>query len=228
VNKREIDDLLSRAARELPEVDPAVMERVSASVNSSLEAVRPLPPPWVWSGGLFLICALVAVAGGMVLGPRGIQRMDALETLLVFPVLGLLTWITAAACVAEVTPGSRRRVAAWVLAVAWCVGLAVLFGLLFTDSGTARFVPQGVKCLAAGLLHAIPVSIAAGMWLRRGYAVDSAAAGLSVGLLAGLAGVAMLELHCANFETLHVVVWHIAVLALSAALGMAIGRAIRR
>ncbi|HEY1493964.1 MAG TPA: NrsF family protein, partial [Candidatus Solibacter sp.] len=48
---------------------------------------------------------------------------------------------------------------------------------------------------------------------------NSVAAGFAKGTLAGLAGVTMLELHCTNFEAPHVMVWHIAVLPVSAAIG---------
>ena len=49
--------------------------------------------------------------------------------------------------------------------------------------------------------------------------MNPVAAGLSVGTLASLAGVAMLELHCANLEALHVMVWHVGVIPLSGAAG---------
>jgi hypothetical protein len=45
------------------------------------------------------------------------------------------------------------------------------------------------------------------------------AAGFVGGTLAGLAGVTLLELHCANFEALHILVWHTAVVPVSAAIG---------
>ena len=86
------------------------------------------------------------------------------------------------------------------------------------DDRTAEFIAQGVPCLRAGLLHAIPASLAAWWILRRGFAVKPVAAGLATGTLAGLAGVAMLELHCPNFEAPHLMVWHIAVIPVSAAL----------
>ena len=40
-----------------------------------------------------------------------------------------------------------------------------------------------------------------------------------MGTLAGLAGVTMIELHCANFQALHVMLWHTAVILLSAVTG---------
>jgi hypothetical protein len=37
----------------------------------------------------------------------------------------------------------------------------------------------------------------------------------------------MLELHCSNFQALHVLVWHTAVVPVSAAAGAAVGWALR-
>ena len=110
--------------------------------------------------------------------------------------------------------------APWALGVFACLGLTAVFALLFHDYGTDAFVSQGVKCLAAGLAEAIPVS--AGIWwlLRRGYSVNRASAGFVWGVMAGLAGIAMLELHCPNFEAPHVMVWHIAVLPVSGAIAL--------
>jgi hypothetical protein len=107
-----------------------------------------------------------------------------------------------------------------VLGVSGCIGLAAVFGLLFHDYRTEWFVSQGVACLTAGLVQALPASVAAWLLLRRGFAVNSIAAGFAKGALAGLAGVTMLELHCLNFEAPHVMVWHIAVLPISGAVGM--------
>jgi hypothetical protein len=47
------------------------------------------------------------------------------------------------------------------------------------------------------------------------------------GTLAGLAGVTMLELHCANFEALHVMLWHTAVIPVSGAAGALLAWAAR-
>jgi hypothetical protein len=227
VKDRDIDDILKRAVEGAQDVDPALLDRVSGSMRSSLRPVRPLPATWVLASSPALICSIVALAGALLLKPYGIQKMNALEIGLIFPVLGVLIGITAVLCVSEVIPGSRRPVAPWLLCVSGCLALAVVFALLFSDYGTERFVSQGMKCLTAGLLHALPVSIASGWVLSRGFAVNSVAGGLAKGTLAGLAGVTMLELHCPNFEAPHVMVWHIAVLAVSAGIGAQLGWTIR-
>jgi hypothetical protein len=86
---------------------------------------------------------------------------------------------------------------------------------LFHNYSVEDFVPRGVACLVAGLATAAPAGIGAWFLLRRGFAVDGRAAGLTVGALAGSAGVAMLELHCANLQAWHILVWHTAVMPLS-------------
>jgi hypothetical protein len=71
---------------------------------------------------------------------------------------------------------------------------------------------------------AVPASLASWLILRRGFFVNSAAGGFAKGTLSGLAGIMMLELHCANFEAPHVMVWHIAVLPICGAAGLWVAR----
>jgi hypothetical protein len=150
--------------------------------------------------------------------------MSGVEIGLIFSLLGALVWVTAALSVAEKIPGSQRPVAPWLLLVCGCAGLAVVFALLFDDYRLARFLPRGIACLTAGVVFALPASIATWWVLRRGFAVDSAAAGLAQGTLAGLAGMTMLELHCPIFEAPHLLVWHIAVLPVCGAAGVLAAR----
>jgi len=215
----EIDEVLKRAAGASPDVDPALLDRVSRSLGASLRPVRPLPPPWVLVAALLAAGAGAAFAGGALLGLHGIQKMSAAEIALIFPVLGILMGLAAAVSAGEMVPGSRHRMAPWVLLATGCVTVTAVFALLFHEYRVERFVPQGVACLTAGLLLAIPAAIAGWLILRRGFAVDSTAAGIAQGTLAGLAGTGMLELHCPNFEAPHVMVWHTAVLLLSGAAG---------
>jgi len=228
MNDPEIDDLLKRAAGAQPGVDPALVDRLAQSVASPIAPVRPLRPAWMLTGGLILLCAAVALAGGLILGPHGILRMTPAEIAVIFASLGVLVWQGSSLCAAEAAPGSRRPFAPWVLAVGGCLLLAIAFGLLFHDYRTERFVAQGIACLTAGLVEAIPAALGTWWVLRRGFAVNSLAAGFARGALAGLAGVTMLEIHCPNFEAPHVIVWHIAVLPVSGVAGMLVARIAQR
>jgi hypothetical protein len=214
----EIDEILKQAAQAPPDVDPALLDRVTGSIQSSLRPVRPLPPAWILAGGLVLICAAVALAGAARSGFHGLQGLSVLERTLIFPALAILIWLAATAFVGEMIPGSRR-VNPGVLLGAGSLALLAIFVVLFRDYRTDHFVSQGLVCLAVGLLHAIPAALASWLLLRRGFAVNPVAAGLMAGTLGGLAGVTMLELHCPNFEALHVMLWHTAVVLVSGGLG---------
>ncbi len=224
---KEIDEILKQAAQGPHHVDPGLLDRVANSIGSSLGPVRPLPEPWVLVGGLALICAAVALAGAARAGFYGIQALSVLDRALIFSTLGVLIWLAATLAVGEMIPGSRRRIAPKTLLAAGSLALVVVFVVLFHDYRTEHFVSQGIACLTAGLLHAIPAAVASWFLLRRGFAVNPVAAGIVVGTLAGLAGVTMLELHCKNLETLHVMLWHTAVLPVSAGAGALLGWAAR-
>ncbi len=216
---KEIDEILKQAAEAPSELDPKLLDRVSGSIGSLLRRVRPLPPPWVLAGELILACVAVGVAGAARAGFFGIHKMSVMERALIFPALGLFVWLAATASVNEIIPGSRRRVSPMTLLTVGCLLLLAIFAVLFHDYGMIDFVPAGIACLVTGLLIATPTAIISWFVLRRGFALNPLAAGLAGGTLAGLAGVTMLELHCPNFEVLHIMLWHTAVVPISAAAG---------
>ena len=76
MNDGEIDEILKQASQAPHQVDEALLGRVAASMSSSLGPVRPLPPAWTLAGGLVTACAAVALAGGAILGFRGVQNLD--------------------------------------------------------------------------------------------------------------------------------------------------------
>jgi len=224
---REMDEILELAAQARHDVEPALLQRVAGSIKSSMRPVRPLQPTWVLASALILICAAVALAGAARAGFYGIEKMSVLERSLIFPVLGILGWVVAAEFVSEMIPGSRRRIAPGALLGIGSLALLGLFAVLFRDYRTNDFVSAGIVCLMTGLLHAVPTGLVSWWLLRRGFAVNSVAAGLAGGTLAGLAGVTMLELHCANFQALHVLLWHTAVVPGSGAAGASLAWALR-
>ncbi len=228
MREKEIDEILRQAAASSPAPDQALIERVSQSIGASLQPVRPLPPRWVLAIGLMTCCAALAVAGALALGPHGIQGMTPVDIALLFPALAIFLWLAADASVAEMIPGSRRYLLAPIATVAVCLALMIVYLIAFHDFGTRNFVAQGIRCLVAGLVEAIPAALAAWWILHRGFAVNSVAAAIAQGTLAGLAGVGMLELHCPDFEAPHRLLWHTAVVPLSALLAVLLAQAAHR
>ena len=224
VRDGEIDEVLKKATGRAPEIEASLLQRLADSIQPSMRRVLPLPRTWMLAGGVVLICGAVALAGGARAGFNGFEKMDLRERALIFATLGILAWVAGTEFVNEMIPGSRRRITAcWLLGLGSVV-LVGVFALLFRDYHTERFVSAGVICLFTGVLHAIPAGLLSWLVLRRGFAVNSVSAGLVAGTLAGLAGVGLLELHCPNFQAIHILVWHTAVLVVSAGLGALLGR----
>jgi Negative regulator of sigma F len=223
----EVDKVLQKASGIAPQVEPAMLKHIADSINSSLRPVRPLPPTWMLTGGLALICAAVAVAAAARAGFYGIEKLGLSERVLIFSTLGILVWVAGKEFVSQLIPGSSQRFSVGALLTIGSAALLGVFALVFRDYRTDHFISAGIACLLTGLLLAIPAAFLSWLLLRRGFAVNPVAAGLVGGALAGLSGVTMLELHCANFQALHVLVWHAAVVPVSAAAGALVGWALR-
>jgi hypothetical protein len=192
-----------------------------------MRPVRPLPPTWVLAGGLLLLSGAVALLGAARAGFQGVEALASAARLLIFGTLTLLACAAAAHLVGEWIPGSSRRVSAPALLAVVVAALLGLFALLFHDYRAEPFLAPGLTCLSTGLLHAAPAGLLGWWWLRRGWALDAVAAGLAAGVLAGLAGVTMLELHCTDSHALHILVWHTLVVPASGALGAGVGWVLR-
>jgi len=222
LNDREIDELLSRA--KLPTGPEAeTLERIAESIAGSMQPARRLPPRGLLAATGALICVGVALAGAAMLRFSGLVKMGVMERCAVFSTLGILVLNAAGELVRAMIPGSRRLFSSAGLLMVTSLGLVTVLALCFRDYQTTRFIPAGLVCLAIGMLHASVAGLLGWLALRRGFAVDAVSAGLAAGTLAGLAGVGMLELHCANFQAAHVLVWHLGVLLMSAGLGRLCG-----
>lgn len=216
MNNNDIDEVLSRASAPDNGPNPDKIATITAAIQSSLRPVRPVLPGWSLIAAAFLVFAAVALAGAARAGFAGIERMDTLERLLIFPWMALLAWIASIQFVNAMLPGRRPVVSSSTLVTLSSAALFAIFAFLFRDYQTSHFFSGGIRCLLTGLLHAAPAALLSWFVLRRGFAINPVSAGLAAGTLAGLSGVVLLELHCPNFEASHILVWHVAVVPLSA------------
>lgn len=194
--------------------------------GASFGPVRPIAPAWVLASGLLLATAAMASFFAFILGFSGVQKMSAADIGIVFPVLALFTIFAAALSVATMTPGGLPRIAANPMRMLLIVlaGWLLLTGFVFRDYTMGSFFAEGLPCLRAGFAVAIPSGLVSWFILRRGFAVNPSAAGLAAGTLAGLAGLAMLELHCPIHLAPHIMLWHTAVVPVSALAGALLAR----
>src|SRR5579862_851165 len=120
------------------------------------------------------------------------------------------------------SPAAGRKLDAAALTLA-VVGFPILFASIFENYSTRDLVKEGLPCLIAGLGVAIPVGAAIAWTLQRGFVLRWSSAGLAAGVLSGLTGLGMLELHCSNLKAIHVMIWHVAVVVVSATAGFLVG-----
>jgi hypothetical protein len=222
----EIGRILAQAAqRALPEDGDGdrAAARAEVAILKDLRPVTPLAPAWLYILILLLLFAAAASDSAAVLGMAGLRALSQTQFALIFAALFGAASLAAVACSRQMGPASGRNLAplAWILAP---LLLAPVFALLLNGYELLHFVHEGIPCLVAGLSVAIPTGLAISLLLRRGCVLDWSAAGLAAGVLGGLAGVAMLEMHCPNLKAIHVIVWHTAVVMVSGALGFLVGR----
>ena len=203
--------------------DRRMLDTIGASLLPALKPVRPLAPNWIWISAFLLLACAFAVIGASFLGLHGLWAATALQRTVILSAICLGAFAAANVASREMTPGNQRRITAWNVLAGSSVLLLLIFSLLFRNYGTGNFVRSGILCLATGLCFSIGTGLLIGLLLRRGFILDAASGGLSAGTLAGLTGLGLLELHCANLSATHIIVWHLAVLAVSGAAGWLIG-----
>src|SRR5579872_1367616 len=211
---RDIDEVFARAAASEHRVDPAVLQRIRGPLQSSFAPVKPLARPSVYIAGFLGAFALIAVSLAGVLGLAGFHALTTTDRVVIFALLGVSAWASASAIAGEMTPQGRRTIGGWTLAIT-ALALIAVFGVLFRNTGFQGFVLQGIPCLRAGLVTAIPEALLVFLIARRGFSRSPVA----IGTLAGLTGVTMLELHCPNLNMSHVMVWHVGVLVVAGVAG---------
>jgi hypothetical protein len=185
-----------------------------------------MPAVWMLTAGLLVACAAVAFVGAARLGFFGFHALGVVERVTILPVLVVLICLAARECVSYWLPGSRHYMAPGVLIALVSITLLCMFASMFHEYHTERFLTAGIVCLVVGLVHAIPTAGLAAWLLRRGFLVEAVAGAAIAGAVGGLGGVTVLELHCANLEAPHVLLWHVGVVPVSAAAGALVGWAI--
>lgn len=220
----EIDRLLSESKAEgMRHAEDRAAARAEAAIRRDLRPVHPLPPAWALTLVLFTLFAVFGAASAAILGLHGLAALSNLQRSLIFPALAVSAWLAAVACEREMSPAGGTRISFLALGFATLL-FVVLFAVIFEGYSLRNLVAEGIPCLVAGLVVAIPTGLAIGLVLRRGFVLDWSAAGVAAGSMAGLAGLGMLELHCANLKAIHVILWHVTVVITSGALGFAAGR----
>ncbi len=200
----------------------AIAERLA----SGLAPVKPLAARTILAIllAVFVLATALGAAHWHVFAP---QAMTPLQAIVVYLALGLGAVLLAVSLMRQMFPGSRHNVAPSILPAAVLGALAVVVAALFRVRPEAHYLANGLWCLKAGSLGAILPALVFGFVLRRGAILEPRAMGAAAGALAGLAGTAILEIHCPNMNMLHILVWHLGPAVGGALAGWIVGGGLR-
>jgi hypothetical protein len=206
----ELDRLIASGPQ--PAVPADKLKQIESAVVADLKPVRPLAPARVYLAafaGIFI--AACALSWRYILGEHGWDALSNLQRSFVFAPLVAAAALLIFSVVRQMTPtGKYTRVTAL-----WAAGVFLLMLLLMTvlfhPEPEAEFAYDAWVCFRAGMLFAIPAGALFWLLLWRSAALSPALTGATAGSLAGLAGLAVLEIHCPNLNVYHIVVAHISV-----------------
>lgn len=221
-----IDRLLELVAA--PELSPDVCRKLSGTLAPSLQPVKPLPAArvlMVQFASIFVVFAAALIATMGVAGFRTLHVWQALGIVAILAVgISLLSLVLAW----QIRPGSLQKIPA---AVSWAsCGIGFLTGaaLLLPWRDSVAFASQGWPCLLTGSAVAIPGGLLFWLLARRGAPLSAITFGGTLGAIAGLLGLNVLQFRCIHQDAAHVIVWHGGVLLVSIVAGVLIACVLER
>ena len=218
VTQGELDGLID--AQELPALRADRLRQIKSAVIADLKPVRPMASDAVYVGalaGIFIVVCIVSCY--LIAGREGWEALSNLQRPVVFIPLLAIASLLAFSLVRQMRPAAKyTRTTALVGAGVFLLLLASV-ALIFQPMQETAFAHDSLVCFRAGVMFAIPTAILFGIVLWRGAALSPALTGATAGGLAGLAGLAILEIHCPNMNVYHIVVAHLSVVVACALAG---------
>jgi hypothetical protein len=185
--------------------------------------VRPMGPPLYVFATLIAIFVCVVGFGVYRLGAFAITVMSPLQASVIFGTLAACTGLLVSSLVQQMAPGRRHRISPRFLPLGIMVALALVIAVLFHFQPELNFWARDWACLKTGIPLGAIAAVPFWLVLRRGAVLSPAMTGAATGLLAGLVGTGALEIHCPNLHAGHILVSHLGVAVLGAAVGLITG-----
>lgn len=204
-------------------LSPAALRRIADSLADNLRPVRPLAPARYFAGAFAAIFVSIVALSVYRLGAFAIAVMTPLQTTAILSTLAIGTGLLVYSLVNQMVPGSRHRIPPALLTAGITVFVAMAMAVLFQAQQEENFWGNAWVCIRAGTLVGALAAMPFWLVLRRGAILSPRMTGSAAGLLAGLAGTGMLEMHCPILDARHILLSHLGVAILCALAGLAIG-----
>ena len=202
---------------------PGTMRHIADRIATDLRPVRPMAPTGYFFGGFVGIFVALVAFFVYRMGPLAIAVMTPLQTTAILTALAASTGLMAYSLTHQMVPGSRHRIPPRLLLIAITITLTIAIILLFQFQHERNFWGSGWACVRAGLPIGVLAAVPFWLVLRRGAVLSPSMTGAATGLLAGLVGTSVLEIHCPNLDAWHILVSHLGVAVLCGLAGLVIG-----
>jgi hypothetical protein len=170
--------------------------------------------------GIFISLVAVSVYR---LGAFAIPVMTPLQIAVILSALAISTGFLVSSVVNQMVPGSRHRVSPTLLAISVPILLAMAIALLFQFQPEQNFWRNAWVCIRAGTPIGGVAAVFFWLVLRRGAVLSRSVTGAATGMLAGLVGTTVLQLHCPILNGWHILASHLGVAMLCALAGLLTG-----
>jgi len=204
---------------------PETLRHIADGMATGLRPVRPVAPARYFFGAFAVIFVSVAALGVYRMGAFAIAVMTPMQTAAIFSALAVSTGLLAYSLVQQMVPGSRHRIPPRLLPIAITISLTIAMAVLFQFQHERHFWANAWACIRAGTPFGALAAVPFWLMLRRGAILSPGMTGAATGLLAGLVGTSVLEIHCPNLDAWHILVSHLGVAILFALAGLVIGLA---
>jgi hypothetical protein len=196
---------------------------IERAIMNDLGVVKPVAPAGRFFMGLVAIFVVFALLIAYRLGAFGIGAMSPWQLGRIFAAIAISFGLLILSLLRQIVPGSRHRISPRLLPMGVVISLILVISISFQFQHEANFWGRGWVCLSLGLpiggLAALPLW----MVLRRGAILYPAMTGAATGLIAGLVGTSVLEIHCPNLNGWHTMVWHLGVAVVCSITGLGLG-----
>ncbi len=207
----------------LAAVPGPVSERIRHSLHASLGPVRARLPIAAIVGRLVVVFLLSVLVASAARGVDGWRAMTPAQIVAMSLTLCGGALLLCASITWQGIPGSLPWLDAPAALAIPSAAFVLAASVLFPRHASTAFVADGARCLELGLVAAIPVALV--FWLLTRWSSPHTLRqwGGTLGAIAGLVAVTMLQFSCSRQEAGHLVAWHGAVLGIAIVSGTLIG-----
>ncbi len=214
------DDIRELPITETP--DPQRVQGIQRAIKEQWRPVRPRPSDWVLTSLLLLLFLAFVLTGASAVREYALRVLTPLQMILYYALIAICALAASIALVQRAIPGAKRRLNPGLTMLFSSALLVCVALLLFRNFDTSHFA-LGVHCMRLGAVCALISGVLFALVLRNGLFRSPVDAAIGIGFFSGVAGVAVLALHCPVLTFPHIVVWHFGVLGIGIAGGALAG-----